>query len=408
MSSQNPWDWLNVRYSNDDLAQFTLIFDGVEDAAARLQSENVADLRLALIIADYLTDVLLGRRIQSLIALSERGFVWEAREQFDSETRGRLRQGFNKRLTLAARPYEAKFTYGLGDPILEPGDAAVLRVAHAYRNDVYHEDRHPSTIRTIASAALHALVGAWQGSLPDAFASTWGAQRPLMHRLEAIGYTSPEWAGKGSLSLHAGAAAVAAWLDAVAPLNLGERRRELASDIEARVGWAASMIEWLSGWNGPGRDHIEPALRWTDFWRQHGDDPQLIALDTDRRSALEQLVEADEDARERLREEIRRCEQAHAARLQELRLGYKPSVSLGALPQLGKRGAGLRQAKTIGALLTRYRGLEMELRVFEEALAEVAIGWDQHVDREVDRARGKTPALTWTDEDGSEHIVYLD
>jgi len=45
----------------------------------------------------------------------------------------------------------------------------------------------------------------------------------------------------------------------------------------------------------------------------------------------------------------------------------------------------------------------MDVRVFEEALAGVAIGWDEYVQSEVDRARGKTPAITWTDEDGRDH-----
>lgn len=405
MSDEDPWDRLNLRYANDDVARFTLILDGVEDATERLRSENIADLRLALVIADYLTDVLLARRVARVIALSERGFPWESREQFDSNARGLLRQGFNRRVTLAARPYDAGFTFGLGAPIIDPADAEIFRVAHAYRNDVYHADRHPSTVRPIAAAALHALVRAWKASLPANTARSWGPDSPLVRRLERIGYVSPEFAGEGYLSLHAGAAAVASWLKAIVPVNLREQRRELASDIEARVRWAESMVEWLSSWQGPGREHIEPALRWTDFWRQHGGDPELVALDTRRRSAFEQA--RDEDEKERWREEIRQCEDAYVARLGHLRLAHQPAVSLDALPRLGKRGAGLRQAKNVGTLLGRYRTLDMDLRVFEEALAEVAIGWDQHVESEVDHSRGKTPAISWTDEDGGEHTVYL-
>lgn len=44
-------------------------------------------------------------------------------------------------------------------------------------------------------------------------------------------------------------------------------------------------------------EHIEPALRWNDFWRQHGDDPELVALDTRRRSAFDKVVDS-EDAKE--------------------------------------------------------------------------------------------------------------
>jgi hypothetical protein len=167
------------------------------------------------------------------------------------------------------------------------------------------------------------------------------------------------------------------------------------------------MVEWLSSWEGPGREHIEPALRWSDFWRQHGDDPELVALDTARRSARDEAPDEDGEAPRSWREDIQRRDEAYVARLRELHENYVPAVSLEALPQLRRRGAGLRQAKTIGALLNRYRTLDMDLRVFEEALAEAAIGWDKHVESEVDRARGKTPTITWTDEHGQEHTAYL-
>jgi len=41
------------------------------------------------------------------------------------------------------------------------------------------------------------------------------------------------------------------------------------------------------------------------------------------------------------------------------------------------------------ALLRRYRTLDMELRVFEETLAEVARGWDEFIQDEIDRRRDK-------------------
>ena len=114
-------------------------------------------------------------------------------------------QGFNRRLARATRPSDAAIGFGRSDSILDPADAEVLRVAHAYRNDAYHEDRHPSTIGTIASAALHALVRGWKASLPSNVASSWGAEGPLRRRLERIGYASPVPPGDGYLSLHAGA-----------------------------------------------------------------------------------------------------------------------------------------------------------------------------------------------------------
>jgi hypothetical protein len=61
----------------------------------------------------------LARRIDRLITLRERAGWGDSRQRFDSRARGELRQGFNRRVTLAARPYKARFVYGLGDPILD-------------------------------------------------------------------------------------------------------------------------------------------------------------------------------------------------------------------------------------------------------------------------------------------------
>ena len=80
-----PWDWLNSRYQSDDLAQFTLVLDAVEDAARRCVSSDAGELRLGLIVTDYVADVLLARRIERLIMLSERaGWGDPAMDDYDN------------------------------------------------------------------------------------------------------------------------------------------------------------------------------------------------------------------------------------------------------------------------------------------------------------------------------------
>jgi hypothetical protein len=210
-------------------------------------------------------------------------------------------------------------------------------------------------------------------------------------------------AGDDFLSLHAGATAVARWIESRAAFVLSNERRILAADVETRVRCAEAMVEWLCSWEGPGRDQIEPALLMTDFWRQHGADPDLVALDTRRRSMFDEPWPRDSDAVQKRREEVHRRDEDYMERLNALHGGFRPAVSLGGLPSLRRRGAALRQAKKIGALLARYRTIDMELQVFEDALAEVASGWDRYVQSEIDRARGKTPSISWVGDDGQEH-----
>jgi hypothetical protein len=392
MDEVYPWDWLNSRYENDEVARFTLVLDAVEEATHRTAKADAGELRLGLIVTDYVADLLLARRIERVIMLSERAGWGDSRQRFDSRARGELRQGFNRRVTLAARPYEARFIYGLGDPILDDSDAEVLRVAHAYRNDVYHEDKHNErTLPVVLTLALHAVVRAWMRSLPTNIASSAGVDGPLMSRLLERGYEDPQgFSGMRVLSLHAGAQAVSRWLTLQVPVDFPAHRRLLADDIRTRIFWAESMIEWLSGPQGPGRDQIEPALAWHDFWRQHGDNPELVSLDAERASTYERVwTDADRDLSESERQRIDAAEQAYAAKFSELLAAHRSSLRIADLRQLARRGAGLTQAANPGTLLARYRGLDMDVRLFEETLAEMAEGWEEHVQHEVDRLRGK-------------------
>jgi hypothetical protein len=386
---EDPWDSLNFRYANDELAQFELLFDAIEDIVAKLRSPNVADRRLALITADYAVDVLLARRVANVVALSERGAVFERRQRFDSRARGLLRQGFNRRVAVAAADYSGRFTLGAGEPIMSQSDADVLRVAHACRNDAYHADRHNENILpAIVAATLHAVARTWVRSLPSKTASSRGVDSPLMRRLDEKGYEAPEWAWPGMkmFSLYAGAKTVSRWLDQELPIGATAQRDVFAEDIAMRVAWANSMVVWLGGREGPGKDEIEPGLRWYDFWRQHGDDPELVELDEARADAYEAAMGAKSGE---LDAAARDAEAKYLAHFQKLMAEHRPVLSLEDLPRLGKLGAALRNAKGQGSLFVRYLKIDLELRVFEETFAELAIGWDRAVQAEEDRRSGK-------------------
>lgn len=249
------WDWPNSRYENDSIAQFTLVLDGIEEVVGRLKSSEISQQRLGLIVADYLADILLAQRVRRMIELSElHPGLMEPRERFDSRKRGTLRSGFNRRLAVASRSYERRFTYGAGEPILTASDVEVLRVAHAYRNDVYHEDRHNErTLPTIAWAAIHTVARAWKRSLPSNVASSQGARGPLMDRLRAKGYETPKQFGWGpSLSLHAGAETVYRWLASQAPIDLAADAAALSGDLLARLQWACGvhLFDREGSWGG--------------------------------------------------------------------------------------------------------------------------------------------------------------
>jgi hypothetical protein len=57
--------------------------------------------------------------------------------------------------------------------------------------------------------------------------------------------------------------------------------------------------------------------------------------------------------------------------------------------RIPKRIAGMRKLKTSAAILRRYRQLDEQLEAVERHLWAIARGWDEHIQLETDRLRGK-------------------
>ena len=80
---------------------------------------------------------------------------------------------------------------------------------------------------------------------------------------------------------------------------------------------------------------------------------------------------------------------ARNERVWSLRRELKPSVSVGDISRIRDTGARLTNAKNLGSLFNRYRKLDEEIEGIERKLEELAIGWDRHLQEEVDRMKGK-------------------
>jgi hypothetical protein len=349
---------------------------------------------MGLVLTDYVADVLLARRVNHVVTLSETGAWFEPRERFNDRDLNLLRQGFKRRLHVASQSYERPLTFGLGRPILDADGSEVLRVAHAYRNDVYHEDRHnPRSLPVVTRAAVRTVAAAWRESLPSKSATSRGPTGPVMDRLVAMGYEIPGMFGGGGppiFSLYAGADAFVGWLERELPFDVKVAARSLADDIDSRAGWAESMIEWLSGFEGPGAQAIEPSLHWHEFWDTNGGDPRLLELaDESAKHSAALLDTNDQGEKARLGALLRAVDEKRTGHFRSLYSAFTPTLGLSSLPKLRRRGRALAELRQPGRLLARYRTVDEQMRVFEDTMADAAIGWDRHVSEEEDRIRGK-------------------
>jgi hypothetical protein len=146
---------LAQRYEHDEVAQFLLVVDQLEDCVQLLKKDEISKTRSAVILLDNLADILLGRRVRSCFAAGERPGPGDHRA-FTYKERKQLEKSFPAKLELAA---------GSGDlgagvqPIITADDRAILGLSHSHRNAAYHRDEHnPEVILVIAALQLTAVT----------------------------------------------------------------------------------------------------------------------------------------------------------------------------------------------------------------------------------------------------------
>jgi hypothetical protein len=116
---------------------------------------------MALVATDNLAEVLLHHHVQLTFQASEDEGVL-AVGRYDQRERDRLRNDFDRRVTLGQAEQTGVGAFAFPVPMLNDADATIFRVAHRYRNGVYHADRHNAALLDPLTRLYLAAVGrAW-------------------------------------------------------------------------------------------------------------------------------------------------------------------------------------------------------------------------------------------------------
>ena len=330
---------------------------------------------------DNLAEVLLHRHRQRCVDLSgEAG--WGQSRRFTAKDLDKLRADFGARVALAT--VEQKFGWYTLPAILDSLDESIVRVAHAYRNRVYHADHHnPTLLPVLARAYLGAVGRAFVRSQP---VNVGSSITPSATDLATFGYKPrPDSAFDGYFVPAEAAQTIVAHLLSALDVDLAEARRDLQLDLQERVAWIRAMVGSLLR-DGMPPDRFAFAILWTEFWEKHGADDELAALD-ERRLAVMRV--ATDDTGRQDRRAFEEAETAYTERIRHLQEGFVPSIDLSELDRYVRLADRLSSARSLGALFTRYHKLDESLEGIEDVLAGVAIGWDRWVQDESDRLRGK-------------------
>jgi hypothetical protein len=371
--------WLRPYGATSSFIIFLQEFAVARDLAT---SGDLAQVRLALIAADHLADVVLHSHARRRFAASERSAM-QLRKRFDATERDRTLGVFNRKVNLAEQRSEDPPWLAV-ERTVGPDDGAIMRIAHRYRNPLYHEDRHNPVL-------LIPLTWLYLGAVGRAFV----AQQPLGYRqsfpsgvhadaLRQLGYSGSD---DGLLDFRDAAETIITTFSEPIEVPLERVRETLALDVEVRMSDAASVVRHLLN-DGMPFERLTFVIRWSQTWRSHGADPAAQTLQY-RRDHLSQEAagEPDEERRAALLDESAQANEQMVARWHEIQRTYEPPASLDTMVHMRGAADRVRATRRVRPLLETYEKLDREISAFEFAVGEAADAWERIIENAIDAAR---------------------
>jgi hypothetical protein len=177
------------------LGPFIVFAEQMQLAADLLADGGTAKGRMALVALDHLAEVELFRHCQRVFEARDDGPFGYREPRFTEVERRRIRDSFTRKVKIGTQSAMTGWSLPRFEAVLDEGDASILRVAHAYRNGVYHEDRHnPALLLPLGKVYWHAVGRAWtRFEMPSKW---WSSDLPSrLPRLRRLGYELPTEAG---------------------------------------------------------------------------------------------------------------------------------------------------------------------------------------------------------------------
>lgn len=340
--------------------RFLRFVEQLEQAVALLESGRVALQWMALVALDNLAEGLLFRHLEQVFLASDEP-TWIEHRTFPAGERRAARDRFNKRVELAAEKLESVMPVYFPERILDAHDAVVFRVAHHYRNPIYHQDRHNPTLihpvgrlyaQAVGRAFIHSHRWGWATLSSSAF----------MREIARLG-----WKGRGDgyFDPRATAEAIMARICDPLAVDANALRTELADDIAYRCDVIDEDLHALR------RDaylDVGEFLVLVQDWAANRGDEETLSLQVEHRR-LQQQAEATGTFDQATRDALRDVERKQWAHLFGPNRDVKTRVDLQSHTKIRRKSERLRGWRSTEArLLERYQQLDDELQLLEAAI----------------------------------------
>jgi hypothetical protein len=372
----------------DEIDRFLVFSEQLQVACNLLAADTLAMTRTALVCVDNLANVILNAHAEAVFVSGESSH-WSKRKRYTHKERQKILGDFNRMLIVASKNSGGP-AWRAVPAIMDEPDAAVMRVAHSYRNGVYHEDRHNvALIAPLTVLYAKALGRTFARSHGHGWSYSIDATRA--EALARFGYESQQHDRSPSLMLDFGVAAGAVTRHLTSRFEVDEPalREHLSFDIVSRCCRCAQIVLDLLDQEMP-VDRLEWVFFWSQFWAKHGADETWLALQDKRDELADELPSVGSRGPSDIDPTViayREAEQAYIERAHELQYNFTPTVTWADAPRLGKLGERLSAAKNLASLLSRYERIDRDVEQLEIATSKAVGTWEQMVEDEVNRVR---------------------
>lgn len=386
---RSPTDFSIRSGAYDTIGRSLLVGEQLALALELVDADSLPKARLALVAVDNLADLLLHRHAERVFESSEGSHLFP-RKQYSNDERERIRASFDRMARLAQKQTDAPWGRSV-EAILDQADAAVFKVAHRYRNNIYHEDRHnPAVLRPLVVLYAHAVGRAFVKGYREGFAE--GVSEHRAEVLRAAGAVIEADSFMPNLLMYdyrVGAQQIADHALSGHDVPLDRVREHLSEDLLQRVTWCAGAAVGLLD-EGATYEQLDRACRWSEFWEAHRHDAEWLgwrewAVELERAS----YVAGTDDERDRLAEDATTAAEAGYARARELQRAFVARAVWYDPDRYARDARSLARSPNMANLLSRYEKLDREVAILERTISSAVEGWDREVQHTIDVGRGK-------------------
>jgi hypothetical protein len=148
-----------------------------------------------------------------------------------------------------------------------------------------------------------------------------------------------------------------------------------SEDLKFRAAAALDLAQDLAS-GGLDEERIRDGIAWADFWRRFGGDPELIRCADESQSLRKEIS----DTRDPNWGRIREADRKYSERIDQLRRGFKPQISLDYVDEAEVAGDQIARAGSLAEVLEEYAVVDRRMTALEDCLWEVADDRERQLD----------------------------